>query len=143
MTRDRLLELIGIAQKAVARLDEAVGLPESSITQDATIQRFEFSWETLWKCLQGYAQYQGLDGSGPRQAIKNAFACGLMQTANDVDVWYEMLDDRNRTTRLYDENTAAEIYQRIRSSYRESMLRMADRLSGSDLSVKCSLVRRS
>ncbi|MGB9706468.1 MAG: nucleotidyltransferase substrate binding protein [Microgenomates group bacterium] len=38
-------------QKAYLRLKEAVALPPTIINRDATIQRFEFTFELCWKLM--------------------------------------------------------------------------------------------
>lgn len=117
MTEDRLAVRLDIARQAVIRLAEAAALPEDSITRDATIKRFEFSWEAVWKCMQTHAQFQGFEGAGPRQAIRHAFTTGIVATPEAADAWFRMLDDRNRTTHLYDESSSQEVYEHIRDEY--------------------------
>lgn len=105
--------------KAIRRLDEAVsalrGSPVNSLYQDAVIQRFEFTFELCWKTLQAYMQEQGiLDINSPRSALREAYS---MKLIDKEDVWIELLTDRNMTSHVYDENTAAEISKRICDIY--------------------------
>ena len=46
--------------------------------------------------------------------MRQAFADGLV---SDNDSWISLLNDRNRTSHIYDENTAEQIFQRIRQQY--------------------------
>ncbi len=114
--------------RAVARLKEAVAQPESDIVRDATIQRFEFTFEATWKTLKLYLERQGHETGGPRQTIKKAFVEKLIPTAEEGDLWFQMLDDRNKTSHLYREDLAREIYGRIRSRHADLLERMAERL---------------
>lgn len=41
-------------EKALRRLEEALDKPESAIVRDASIQRFEFTFELAWKAIQTY-----------------------------------------------------------------------------------------
>ncbi len=80
-----------------------------SILRDATIQRFEFTFEIAWKTLQLYLLHQGLETTGPRQTLKQAFVDGLIATPEEADVWLAMLEDRNLTTHTYREAVAESI----------------------------------
>lgn len=97
-------------QQALDRLKEAVDLPPEQIYQDATIQRFEFTFELCWKLMQSIASYHGVDHYGPRNAIRSAAQLNLI---DDPETWINYLTDRNLTTHLYRQSVAEEIYHRI------------------------------
>jgi nucleotidyltransferase substrate binding protein (TIGR01987 family) len=78
---------------------------------DATIQRFEFTFELSWKFLKDYFLERGIQLNYPKEVIKEAFAVGII---NDETIWIEMLTDRNMTSHTYDEKLADEIYARIK-----------------------------
>lgn len=128
MSRERFIERQGEVQEASARLSEAVGQTESDILRDATIQRFEFTFETVWKTLKLYLEHQGHECSGPRPTLKKAFAAGLIPTAEEADVWMMMLEDRNLTSHAYDESLAARIYGNIVKDYAPLLSAMAARI---------------
>lgn len=79
--------------RAANRLREIASLQGDDILRDATIQRFEFTFEVAWKTLQMYLQYQGYETTGPRQALKQAFTHGLIQTPEEADIWLAMLEE--------------------------------------------------
>lgn len=79
---------------------------------DATIQRFEFTFELAWKFLKEYFAGKGIILNYPKEVLKEAFAIGII---NDEDLWIYMLADRNMTSHTYDEKLADEIYKRIRN----------------------------
>ena len=106
MSKERFIERQAEVRNAAARLQEAVGQPESSIVRDAVIQRFEFSFELVWKALKLYLEHQGHECGGPRPTLKKAFADGLIATPEEADVWLQMLEDRNLTSHAYDETLA-------------------------------------
>lgn len=114
---------------AATRLRDAAIKQGDDILRDATIQRFEFTFEAAWKALQLYLQYQGLEATGPRQALKQAFAQGLIQTPEEADIWLDMLEDRNLTTHTYREALAEAIAANIRARYASRLYEMAQRLS--------------
>ncbi|WP_186579855.1 HI0074 family nucleotidyltransferase substrate-binding subunit [Aquibacillus kalidii] len=110
---DKLTDL----EKAIKKLHESLERDPSNddIVVDATIQRFEFTYELSWKIMKAYLEYNGLlEVSSPRRTIKEAFKERMIK---DGDNWLKMLEDRNRTSHTYDEATALEIYGNIKSIY--------------------------
>jgi nucleotidyltransferase substrate binding protein (TIGR01987 family) len=97
---------------ALGRLNEALEAPETGLTRDASIQRFEFSFELAWRAIQDRAREVGLDCRSPKGCLKLAFQQGWI---DEEGAWLAMLDDRNLTSHTYNESTAVEIYKRLRS----------------------------
>ncbi len=112
--------------RAASRLQEAVSQQGGDILRDATIQRFEFTFEAAWKTLQLFLLHQGLEATGPRQVLKQAFAFGLIQTPDEADVWLAMLEDRNLTTHTYREDLAEMIAAHIRADYAARLVDLAE-----------------
>ena len=129
MSRERFAERQAQVQASCARLVEVVKLAESEVVRDATIQRFEFTFEVVWKALKLFLEHQGHDCGGPRPTLKKAFVEGLVPTADDADVWLRMLEDRNLTSHAYDEPLAHGIYGRVVAQYAPALLAMADRIA--------------
>ena len=78
---------------------------------DATIQRFEFTFELAWKFLKDYFADRDIELNYPKEVIQQAFNVNLI---DKEDVWIKMLKDRNMTSHTYDEKLADEIYLRIK-----------------------------
>ena len=102
---------------SVARLLEAVVLPKNEIVRDAVIQRFEFSYEAVWKALQIYLVHQGHECPGSRSVVRKAFVERFISTAEEADLWFQMIVDRNLTCHAYDEELSERIYAHILSKY--------------------------
>lgn len=130
MSEERFTERKTDVSNATRRLIEAVKQPESDILRDAVIQRFEFSFELVWKTLKLYLERQGHECGGPRPTLKKAFTEGLISTTEEGDNWLQMLEDRNLTTHAYDQELAIRIYQHIVDSYAELLGAMADKIQG-------------
>ena len=128
MSKERFIERQAEVRNAVARLQEAVAQPESAILRDAVIQRFEFSFELVWKGLKLYLERQGHECGGPRPTLKKAFSEGLIATPEEADVWLQMLEDRNLTSHAYDEALATRIYQHVVRDYSTLLGAMAGRI---------------
>ena len=128
MTRERFEERKQDVRKASARLIESVNIPEDEVVRDAVIQRFEFTFEVIWKTLKLYLERQGFETGGPRQTLKKAFIEGLIQTPEEADIWFRMLDDRNQTSHIYKEDLALEIYRRVVADYAGLLNHMGERV---------------
>lgn len=126
MSKERFAERKAELQNAVKRLQEAVAQPESDLVRDAVIQRFEFTFELIWKSLKLYLERQGLDCGGPRSTLKKAFTEGLIKSPDEADVWLRLLEDRNLTSHAYDEALAARIYRHVIQEYVALLGQMAD-----------------
>lgn len=128
MSEERFTERKTDVSNATRRLIEAVKQPERDILRDAVIQRFEFSFELVWKALKLYLERQGHECGGLRPTLKKAFTEGIINTPEEGDIWLQMLEDRNLTTHAYDQELAIRIYQHIVDSYAELLGRMVDKI---------------
>ena len=89
-------------------------LSKGSIVVDGTIKRFEFTFELAWKLAQLILEYNNVQTRGPRLVIKEAFKLGLIK---EGESWIDMLEDRNKTSHIYDEKQALKIYKKIKESH--------------------------
>ena len=128
MSKERFIERLADVHSSVARLADAVSTPDSELVRDATIQRFEFTFESVWKALKLYLEHQGHECGGPRQTLKTAFAENLILSEMEADVWIQMLEDRNLTTHAYDEHLAKNIYEHVVKDYAAMLAEMDRRL---------------
>ena len=102
---EKLLEDL---KKAVERLREAVGLEPTRIHKDATIQRFEFTFELAWKLMYAALQVQGVEAFGPRNVIRQGVQAALIDNPEE---WFKFLELRNLIAHVYKEQVADEIYE--------------------------------
>ncbi|WP_084221910.1 HI0074 family nucleotidyltransferase substrate-binding subunit [Mesobacillus subterraneus] len=117
VTMNKMMVKMEDLERALSKLKESLSRdPEQDdIVIDATIKRFEFTYELSWKLMKSYLEYTGVtDLSSPRSTIKAAFKVGLI---TDGELWLKMLEDRNRTPHTYDESTALDIYNNIKNIY--------------------------
>lgn len=105
-------------KSAVSRLGEAINDYETlnlTSVRDGVIQRFEFCTELAWKTLREHLLEQGYtDINSPKSVMKTAFADGLL---TDEQGWLDILNSRNITSHIYDEKTAAAVFENICSVY--------------------------
>lgn len=130
MSKERFTERQADVRESASRLAEAVAQPETALVRDATIQRFEFTFEVVWKTLKLYLERQGHECGGPRPTLKKAFVENLISTPEEADRWLQMLEDRNLTSHAYDEALASQIYRHIVQNYAPLLGGMAAKIQG-------------
>ena len=80
--------------------------------RDATIQRFEFTYELAWKTLKAYLLTKDILVLNPKETLQTAYQQGLLQDAN---AWSELHMKRNLTSHSYDEALAEQIYSYLKA----------------------------
>lgn len=112
---DRLKQRLEIANKALITLQELEVEPASKMQRDATIQRFEYSFEAMWKAAKQYLNdIEGLDIGSPKGVIRACFQVGILSHTQTQQALI-MTDDRNLTSHTYNELLAEAIYSRIKN----------------------------
>jgi len=95
-------------ERALLQLGDALEESESPIVRDACLQRFEFSYELLWKTLKIFLEeIHGVRAVSPRQVFKEAFALSII---DEELTFVEMIESRNTLSHTYNEEQAAKIY---------------------------------
>lgn len=125
MSKERFIERQAELRNCATRLAEAIAQPPSELVRDATIQRFEFTFEAVWKTLKLYLERQGYESGGLRTTLRKAFAENLITTPEEAEVWFRMIEDRNLTSHAYDEAIAIRIHNHIVSDYASVLAAMA------------------
>lgn len=64
--------------------------------------------------MKNYLEYQGVDVTSPRETFREAFKEGLI---DDASKWIDLMLNRNRTSHTYNEETAWDIYDKIKMEY--------------------------
>lgn len=105
-------------EKALDRLGEMVikSPDPERIYIDATIQRFEFSIELFWKVLKLKLALLGKEVTFPKETLQQAYFGKMI---NNEELWLNMMKDRNKSSHIYSEKEATEIYERIKLYYTE------------------------
>lgn len=104
------MEKLNTASRALETLESILDEPFSEIVRDATIQRFEYSFEACWKSLKAYlAEEEGIVCNSPKSAFKAAFQTGLLDE-EETGTALKMTDERNMTSHTYIEEVARRVY---------------------------------
>ncbi|KKQ89609.1 MAG: Nucleotidyltransferase substrate binding protein, HI0074 family [Berkelbacteria bacterium GW2011_GWA2_38_9] len=96
--------------QAHSRLNEALEAEKTSLNRDASIQRFEFTFEIVWKLLKSINEYKGTPCFSPRDCFRIGAQNGLI---DDPTSWFEALTQRNNTVHAYNEQKAKEVYSHL------------------------------
>lgn len=81
------------------------------------IKHFELLYEMLWKFLKSYLmQVYGIETTGSKTIFRACHAQGLINEGT-LALLLEMVEIRNMTTHVYDEQTAIKISQTIMKYY--------------------------
>jgi len=111
--------------KALARLNDGVKKTKNELDKDGVIQRFEFTFELVWKTLRIFLFQQGIVTNSPKEVLKESFKFGII---TDEDTYLDMLNDRNQTSHIYSEVVSRQIFTRIKKYYLPSLLELAKKL---------------
>ena len=97
--------------EAVETLSKGIKQVKDELGEDGVIQRFEFTFELLWKTLKIFLEDKGIICRSPKDCLKNAFKYGLF---TDEELFLKMLEDRNITTHIYNRKDSRKIFNRIK-----------------------------
>ena len=93
--------------KAQIAFDDSVAKAKNQLERDGAIQRFEFTYELLWKTLKKILAFKGLNVANPRDVFRYSAKEGLIE---DPEFWFEVIKKRNLVTHTYSESFSAEIF---------------------------------
>lgn len=115
----RWIERLSTFKSALKRLVEVIELSQqrklNQFECDSLIKRFEFSYEMAWKLMMSYEKDCGiLEIRGSKDVVRQAYCMSLIDNG---DAWMEMIDARNSTSHLYDEEMASDVIDEIIHTY--------------------------
>jgi nucleotidyltransferase substrate binding protein (TIGR01987 family) len=125
---ERLKQRLQLADRALAKLETLAASPYDELVRDASIQRFETSFEAVWKAAQAVLRESfGTALGSPKTVIRTCFENGLLDEAQ-TRLALAMVDHRNLTAYTYNEGLANEIFKAL-PAYRTLLRAWIQRLS--------------
>ncbi len=111
---ERLKERLTIARRALGTLLELAAIEQPSrVERDAAIQRFEYSFEAVWKAAGRFLSVvEGVDAGSPKAIVRASREAGILSDQEAVSA-LEMVDDRNLTVHTYNEAVAERLYRKL------------------------------
>ena len=127
----RWLERLSIFKNAIARMAEVIELSKqrtlNQFERDSLIKRFEFTYEMAWKLMMSFEKENGVtELLGSKDVVRMAFGMSLIDNG---EAWLEMIDDRNKTSHLYDEEMAADVMDEIINTYYPLFVELQDKMN--------------
>lgn len=126
------MEKLTIARQTAARaqmtLIEVLKESPTPIVRDAAIQRFEYTFEAVWKLLKVFLlEHHGIDIGSPKSSFREALKVAML-TPEQVEQALLMTQDRNLTSHTYIEAIANTVYQRL-GAHADLMQEIIDKTS--------------
>ncbi len=111
---ERLNERLAQADRVLRTLEDLLeGRAEGTVVRDAAIQRFEYSFEAVWKAVQRHLRVvEGMEEGSPKMVIRACVRTGIL-SEDDGRCALAMVDDRNLTSHTYNESLAERIFQAL------------------------------
>lgn len=127
----RWIQRLDNFQKAVNLLMEVQSMDLDELSQlekEGIVQRFEYTLELGWKTLKDKMESDGLilDRISPKVVVKEAFQAKYI---DQIDVWLEMINDRNLLSHSYDLETFESVIPDIQSVYTPLLATLAKDIS--------------
>ena len=114
---------------SMASLREYVEEPAISKRNLAgTVFGFVRAFELACKCLQDQVAGPGYAERGPKPVLSAAFQAGFIPVEGE-ETWSQMLADRNLASRIYNQNFANALAERIRQSHVKALEALVHRLA--------------
>ena len=126
MSDERFTLALEHFERALTRLHEVLAQPENEFIRDATIQRFEFTFEAAWKAMYRWLRARGVDvDEDAYSSIPEAFKRRLI---TDEKRWGEMRRYCNLTSHTYNLPLAIEVAAFVRSDVAPTLDALAQAL---------------
>ena len=77
------------------------------------------------KLYKNFHEHQGIIVKTPRDSFKEAFRIDLFK---DKEIFFDMMEDRNRTSDIYDKEVSKEIFKKIKSCYIQAIEKVLEKL---------------
>lgn len=102
-------------EKAMASVHEVLALEKTVIVRDATIQRFEYTYELCVTLLKRHLEQEAgvtdVDQLDKRDLFRVANEKGLIR---DTEAWFGYYRARNQTSHTYNSRKAEQVYEAVR-----------------------------
>lgn len=99
---------LDVLKKAYFTLEQFMQNNNTAQEQAGTIQAFEFCYELSWKTIKKVLYNDGIEVNSPRTTFREAAKNKII---DDVKLWFNFLEKRNKTTHTYNELILKEIIE--------------------------------
>ncbi len=81
---------------------------------EITTKRFEYTYESMWKCVKEFLRMRGIECNSPRSCFSELLKEGLIPYSYE-ETLSEMIKLRNALVHIYDEENAKKIFNKIKN----------------------------
>lgn len=97
-----------IAETALQNLKDALAIQTpTALERDGTIQRFEYSYELIWKLARRVLKANEIEADVPKTVFREM---GRLGWIGNVEDWIQFQESRNQTSHEYGERLAQKSY---------------------------------
>jgi nucleotidyltransferase substrate binding protein (TIGR01987 family) len=102
------------ARRALSTMEAILAEAYSVIVRDAAIQRFEYTFEAVWKFTKEYLKHrEGIVCNSPKACFRELLSVGVLSD-DETAAFLHMTDRRNDTSHTYKETIAEALYRESR-----------------------------
>lgn len=115
---DKLKQL----EEALKTWEEVLNESYTEIVRDATIQRFEYSFELLWKTVKIYLrEKESIECQSPKSCFREA-RLPLNLEADLIEQCLKMSEDRNLSVHTYSKEMADKLYEKVKVHFKAAKI---------------------
>jgi len=100
---------------------------DKEILVEIVTKRFEYTFESLWKCLKEILLAEGIQAESPLGCFKEAFKLGMIPKKHE-EVFPLMVKKRNEIVHIYSDEEAYEIYLLIKNTFVEAIANLFEKV---------------
>lgn len=89
---------------------------KKEILVEIVTKRFEYTFESMWKCLRELLLEEGIQANSPLNCFQEAFHAGMIPKDQE-EVFPVMVKKRNEIVHIYSDEDAEEIYLLIKDTF--------------------------
>src|SRR3989344_906445 len=108
----KLDQLKNALERVKESLAEASKKPGDLTIRDGALQRFEFTFELVWKTLKEFCDEKGNSANNPKDIFRIS---ADHEFITDPLPWFEFLKNRNAASHLYDEHKMEQVFSDLPS----------------------------
>lgn len=100
---------------------------QKDILIEIVTKRFEYTFESMWKCLKEILLKEGIEALSPLSCFQEAFHAGLIPKKHEA-VFPTMVKKRNEIVHIYSDEDAEEVFLLIKDSFSTAIFSVLDYL---------------
>jgi nucleotidyltransferase substrate binding protein (TIGR01987 family) len=115
---DKFRKALKRFEKAFRKYEEIITTPafknlfKKEFLIEITTKRFEYTYESMWKCAKEFLRSQGIECYSPKSCFQALFKEGLIPEEYE-EIIGRLVEIRNWLVHVYDEETAEALYEEI------------------------------